>query len=36
MVLEWKTKMLAPAEMPLETSLSQWYPLWDLPFQSAG
>jgi hypothetical protein len=35
MVLELKTKMLAPAEMPLETALSQWFPLWDLPFQSA-
>jgi hypothetical protein len=34
-VLELKIKMLAPAEMPLEASFSQWYPLWDLPFQSA-
>jgi hypothetical protein len=36
MVLELKIKMLAPAEMPLETAFSQWYPLWDLPFQPAG
>jgi hypothetical protein len=36
MVLELKLKMLAPAEMPLETSFSQWYPLWDLPFKPAG
>lgn len=35
MVLELRLKMLAPAEMPLETSFSQWYPLWDLPFQPA-
>jgi hypothetical protein len=35
-VLELKLKMLAPAEMPVETSLSQWYPLWDLPLHPAG
>ena len=35
-VLEMKLKMLAPEEMPVEAELSQWYPLWDLPFHSPG
>lgn len=31
-VMELRLKGLAPATMPLEESISQWYPLWDLPF----
>jgi hypothetical protein len=35
-VLELKLKMQAPEEMPVETALSEWYPLWDLPLRPAG
>ncbi len=35
-LLELRLRNLAPATLPLETSLSQWFPLWDLPFRQPG